>query len=177
MQARTDVNRYKGAASDIVVMGRPYVDMVTTKRASGGILPKLGINNRTKSRTFLKAPALATITSLVAQRYAKSKAAGVKRKRGPDAADSDGQQEGGTNQRQQQDDRQHSTDQRGDGDPSSGAGVAAVMQQSCGTDPASVAARLAWLTTTQPLPDDKWDHDVAYDSNAAVDVEDTAAQA
>jgi hypothetical protein len=145
--------------------------MIAQQRAAGGAnLPKLGVNNRTKSRTFLKAQALITITSLVAQRYANSKAIGVKRKRAADAATHDGvQQERSHGQRLEH--GQHQPDQctwagaaKGTAEISAGAGDTEAAMRSCKTDPASVAAQLAWLMTAQPLPEEQWDHEVAYDS-------------
>ena len=163
-QARTDVNRYKGASTDIVVLGQPYVEMVSQRRAAGAAnLPKLGINNRTKSRTFVKAQALVAITALVAQRYASTKVAGIKRKRTSDAD---------TANDQQQDDGQQQPDQHTAAAAAAGgsAGGAAVALQRCKTDAATVATQLAWLTTAEPVPEEKWDHEVAYDEGSTVAV-------
>jgi hypothetical protein len=173
LQARTDVNRYKGAAADIVVLGHPFVEMVSQRRAAGAAnLPKLGINNRTKSRTFVKAQALVAITALVAQRYASTKAAGVKRKRSaPDADTADGQQQDDGQQPDQHTTTAATAATAVAAEAGSSACGAPVTVQRCRTDAATVATQLAWLTTAEPVPEEEWDYEVAYDEGGVMAVQ------
>ena len=150
-----------------MVLGRPFVEMA--KQREDGYLPKLGINNRTKSRTFVKAQALVTITSLVAQRYGSSKLAGSKRKRGAgQQGEVLGQQEADGGQQHEQ----RATTAAAAAAAGAGAGAAAEMAvpgRGCKADPASVAAHLAWLTTAEPLAEEDWDHNVAYAGGGGVE--------